>query len=131
MPSPLRILLIEDSIDDAELLAIELSDAVLPAIWTRVENEVQLRAALDGAATHMLAYDLVVSDMDLPGFAGLRALQLVRQADPTLPFVMLSGDPGDAAETAALQAGANAYACKQDLARLPALISQALGQSLG
>ena len=79
MPA-LKILLVEDSADDAELLALELADAGIEASWVRVDREAALKAALaDGG------HDLVVSDLGLPGFDGLEALRCVRarQACPS------------------------------------------------
>src|SRR5690606_1641575 len=113
----LRILLIEDCADDAELLALELDEAGLAATWTRVAGETELLSAVDEPA-----HDVVVSDLGLPGFSGLRALQLVRAAQPDVPFIFLSGDPGEDAMVTALQAGANEYVHKQELARMPAVI---------
>lgn len=119
---PLRILLIEDCLDDAELLALELVEAQLQAVWTRVEDEQQLQAALAAAG-----HDLVVSDLSLPGFCGLRALQLVREVLPQLPFIFLSGDSRQVGVDTAMPAGASGSLSKHDIARMPEMIRQALG----
>lgn len=114
----LKILLVEDSTDDAELLAIELADAGIAADWVRVDREDTLLAALAGGA-----HDLVVSDLRLPGFDGVEALQRVRAAAPGVPFVFCAGAPADSQTAeAALEAGADAYVCKDALARMPSTI---------
>lgn len=113
----LRILLIEDCADDAELLALELDEAGLRATWTRVACEAELLSAVNDPA-----HDVVVSDLGLPGFSGLRALELVRAVQPDVPFIFLSGDAAEDAIAAALQAGANEYVHKQELTRVPAVI---------
>lgn len=125
MPA-LRILLVEDSADDAELLAIELADAGIEASWRRVDREAALQAALVEGG-----YDLVVSDLGLPGFDGVEALQRVRAAAPGVPFVFCSGAPVESLTAeAALMAGADAYVCKDALARMPPTI-RALLQPTG
>lgn len=115
-PSPtLRILLIEDSVDDAELLAIEVAEAGLDADWTRVDSETELLAAVAAGP-----YDLVVSDIGLPGFSGARARSLVREVAPDLPFVFLSGEPGTGVPDTS--AKTDHAVSKFDLDRMPALI---------
>jgi len=121
MPA-LNILLIEDSADDAELLAIELAEAGIDTTWVRVDRESTLRNALAAGG-----YDLVVSDLSLPGFAGVEALRLVRAALPGVPFVFCSGAPvGSLAAEAALGAGADGYVCKDELARMPQAVRESL-----
>lgn len=117
MPA-LRILLVEDSADDAELLAIELADAGIEAEWQRVDREAALATVLAEGG-----FDLVVSDLSLPGFDGVEALQRVRAAAPGLPFVFCSGAPVESlAAEAALMAGADGYVCKDALAQMPVTI---------
>ena len=121
MPA-LKILLVEDSADDAELLALELADAGIEASWVRVDREAALKAALaDGG------HDLVVSDLGLPGFDGLEALRYVRACAPGVPFVFCSGAPVDSlAAEATLMAGADAYICKDALEKMPPIIRTVL-----
>jgi len=81
-----RILLVEDCRDDAELTAIALADAGLDVRCDCVDNEPALERALRQARP-----DMVISDLSLPGFSAVRALQLVRTLAPDVPFVVLSG----------------------------------------
>ena len=82
----LRLLLVEDSADDAELTQIELAEAGLDVACRRVEDAAGLREAL-----RAFAPDVVLSDLNLPGFSGEAALALVRELAPGVPFVFFSG----------------------------------------
>ena len=109
----LRLLLLEDSNDDAELIRIELEHAGLPCELRRAWSEPTLRLALADFAP-----DAVVCDLNLPGYSGLDALDLLRRERPGLPRVLLSGDPSG------LPAGIDAIVLdKNELSRLPGLVA--------
>ena len=72
--SALRVLLVEDSADDAELLARALRGMAREVRTLRVDNERDLRVALDAFDPH-----LVLSDHTMPGFSGQEALRLVTE----------------------------------------------------
>lgn len=76
---PWRILLVDDSRDDAELTEIALRDAGLAFHCRRADTADAVRAALAEFDPH-----LVISDLNLPGFSGGEALELVRAHDPAL-----------------------------------------------
>lgn len=103
----LRILLIEDSPEDAELMCEQMLDAGLEASFERVESAQELREALERAAP-----DIVLSDLSMPGFSGNEALQIVRAALPDVPFIFVSGTMGEENAVAALHQGANDYIIK-------------------
>jgi CheY-like chemotaxis protein len=113
----LRLLLLEDSADDADLLAIELAGAGLEAELRRVATRGAYAAALAGFAP-----DIVVSDYDLPGFSGGEALLLARAHDPALPFVVLSGFVAEDRPADDRAHGADAWVCKDDLHDMPAVL---------
>ena len=121
---PVRILLVEDSPEDAELISLQLVDAGLEAAFVRVESEGELRQAL-----YVDSFDLVLSDLDLPGFSGHQALILLRQHDPVLPFIFVSGTIGEDTAVMALQQGANDYVLKHNTARLPAAAARAIREA--
>ena len=108
-----RILLVEDSRDDADLFGFALDDAGLEYVCHVVRTERELREALAGFAP-----TVVVSDLNLPGYSGFAALDLAHAVDPRLPLILLTGlddvDP--------LQLPVH-MVCKSDLARVPALIA--------
>ena len=110
-----RILLVDDSDDDAELVGIELAHGGIDADLRCVDSEVTL---MDALAT--FAPQLVLSDMRMPGFSGLRAIELVREHAPAAWFVFLSGDGGEDVD-ASLPAP-DARLSKDHLDRLPALV---------
>jgi len=82
----LRILLVEDSADDAALLRLELEDAGLRFDLRQVASEEALLQALE-----TFEPDVAVSDMNLPGYCGLDALALLHQRYPAIPLVLFTG----------------------------------------
>ena len=81
-----RILLVEDSRDDADLFGFALDDAGLAYVLHVVGNERELRAALASFVP-----SVVVSDLNLPGYSGLNALALLHHRWPELPLILLTG----------------------------------------
>jgi len=120
----LRILLVEDSELDAELVLAELEDSGLTVAAQRVDTE---PAFVDALATFQP--QAIVSDLSMPDFSGYRALELVRERAPDLPFLFVSGTMGEDAAVRALQAGATDYVLKGNLARLPSAVRRALAEA--
>ena len=116
---PLRVLLIEDNPDDAELVTETLGGAGLEITVERVETEASLRASLSDGA-----WDIVLSDHRLPGFSGPRALRIVRELGLDLPFILVSGAIGEESAVACMKAGANDYVMKGKLDRLPSAVER-------
>ena len=112
-----RILLVDDSADDAELVGIELTQAGIEADLRCIDSEESLRAALQDFAPQ-----LVLSDMRMPGFSGLRAIELVRELAPGTPFVFLSGDSAEDPRGREAMPAPDARLSKDDLDRLPELV---------
>jgi diguanylate cyclase (GGDEF)-like protein len=113
----LRVLIVEDSADDAELVAANLRRGGLAPEWQRVENAAALRGAL--AARE---WDAVLSDFGLPGFDGLEALAIVRREGGDVPFLLLSDGASEETVVRALKDGAFTFIHKRHLGRLvPAL----------
>ncbi len=113
MATPLRVLLIEDSSEDAELLEIELSRAGYASSLTRVETAEDLRQRLREAP-----WDVIISDFALPRFSGLKALEEVNAAGLDVPFILLSGVAGEEVGVDAMVRGAHDYVMKDHMARL-------------
>jgi diguanylate cyclase len=113
MPKPVQVLLVEDSDDDAVLLAHRLEPHDEPIAVTRVDTAFALQAALDAQD-----WDIVISDYHMPLLSGLQALDLVRRHNPDLPFILVSAAIGEDAAVDAMRAGANDYVMKNRLARL-------------
>ena len=90
MRPPLRLLIVEDSRNDATLLLAALRRGPWDVSHERVETAADLSAALARGP-----WDLVVSDYSLPQFDGPAALALARAADPDVPFILVSGAVGE------------------------------------
>jgi two-component system, OmpR family, response regulator len=116
--APWRILLVEDSADDAELTTIALRDAGVHCEVHRVYAEATLRTALDEFAPH-----LVLCDLNLPGFDGEQALAVVRAHPCAARFVFLVGQWRDDTPPAS-----DGLLLKDHLASLPALVRRLLEQ---
>ena len=117
MTEALRVLLVEDSATDAKLIGYELRRGGRSVELQRVEEEGPLRTALQAHT-----WDIVLSDWSMPHFSALRALSVVRELMPQLPFIIVSGAIGEEAATEAMRAGANDFVLKDRMARLvPAL----------
>jgi len=120
----LRLLLIEDSEDDALLLLRALRKGGFDMIVERVDTPDGVRAALD---RHQ--WDLIISDYVIPGFGGLEALKLVRDKGLDVPFIIVSGQIGEDAAVAAMKAGAHDYVMKDNLTRLIPAIGRELKEA--
>ena len=123
---PLRILLVEDSPGDAELLSGQILAAGLDASFVRAESAAELRQALAEQTP-----DIVLSDLSLPDFSGLDALRIVRDSHPDMPFIFVSGTLGEEPAVAALREGANDYIIKHQPARLPSAVARAVRDARG
>lgn len=117
----MRILLLEDSPDDADLLAIELAASGLAFDLHRAAGEAEFLAALESFAP-----DIVVSDANVPGFPYRRALDLARGRRAGVPFVVVSGLDEQDLPARELPHGADAWLCKDRMDRVaPVLIDLA------
>lgn len=117
-----RILLIEDSPGDAELVAMELADAGIACDITRVELPAELEAALDEGP-----WALVLCDSRLPGFSGEDAFRRVREKLPRVPFIFCTGGGHDPqGELAQAIHAADGHVDKNRLQQLPALARKLL-----
>ena len=126
MPEPRRLLLIEDSELDAELVQAELRRAAYECTMRRVDNARDLRDALERGR-----WDLAMCDHGLPGFASREALAIVNAHDPELPFVIMSGTNREEATVEALRACARDVILKSNLARVAPVIERVLLEAEG
>jgi PAS domain S-box-containing protein len=124
MPTPLRVLHIEDNPEDARILEEALNDGGFAVTSRRVETRAQLIEALRAE------WDVVLADHDMPGMPGLAALQEVRNAAPETPFLFVAGDMGEDAAVAAMRAGAQDCLGRQALKRLVPAVERELGDAL-
>lgn len=122
----LRLLLVDDSEADAELIAEHLRASGLEVEYRRAYSREGFRRAL-----HDLAPDVVLSDHGLAGFSALDALRLLKQEAPTTPFIMVSGAPHDRLAVSSLRAGADDLVYKGALEELGPAIERALDRRVG
>jgi PAS domain S-box-containing protein len=105
--------MVEDSPDDATLIAAELRRGGLDPVFERVETTDSLHAALDGHN-----WDLIVCDYSMPELTGPIALALFRQSGLDIPFISVSGTVGEETVAEMMKAGAHDYVMKSNLTRL-------------
>jgi PAS domain S-box-containing protein len=120
MPNPIRVLILEDRADDADLMLHELRQAGFDPIWQLVEIEPDYLKALEAN------FELILADWSLPQFSGLRALQLLKERGLDIPFIIVSGIIGEEAAVEAMQQGAADYLLKDRLTRLAQAVRRAL-----
>jgi diguanylate cyclase (GGDEF)-like protein/PAS domain S-box-containing protein len=123
-PRPLRVLIVEDSQDDAELLLIQLRKAHYRPDYRLVQTREAMAAALDERQ-----WDVVISDYNMPHFSAVGALGVLHERNLDLPFIILSGAIGEETAVAAMKAGAHDYVMKDHLARLLPAIERELREA--
>ncbi len=117
VPQHLRVLHLEDNEVDYEVTLAHLRRGGIDADMVRVETEAEYRAALGEP------WDVILSDYNLPGFSGLKALEILRESGRLLPFILISGEIGEQVAVQAMLNGASDYLLKDNLARLvPAVL---------
>ena len=113
MSTPLRVLIVEDSEDDALLILRELRKGGWVPEYQRVDTPATLQAALD-----LATWDIVITDHNLPEFGSEAAIMQIRQAGYDLPIIIVSGSIGEEVAVAAMKSGAHDYIMKNNLSRL-------------
>ncbi|MDH6296148.1 sensor histidine kinase [Agrobacterium fabrum] len=119
-----RLLLLEDSSVDAELIEEQLSRLSPPPEVTRAVGKAPFIEALEKQQ-----FDIILADFSLPDFDGMSALDLVMRTRPDTPFIFVSGILGEDAAIDAFRRGATDYVLKQRLVRLPSAVERALAEA--
>src|SRR5258708_29847333 len=122
--SSLRILIVEDVADDAELEMRELKRAGIAADARRVETAADFRRELEDFQPHV-----ILADFSMPNFDGMEALRIASQSHPHIPFIFVSGTLGEEYAVRALKNGATDFVVKNDLLRLPAAVERAIKEA--
>ena len=120
----IRILLVEDSELDAELIVDHLAEDGLGVDARRVEDEESFSSALGEFTPHV-----IISDLSMPEFSGYRALELARGMAPDVPFIFVSGTMGEEAAVEAVRRGATDYVLKHSMTRLASSVRRALREA--
>jgi two-component system cell cycle sensor histidine kinase/response regulator CckA len=117
----LRILIVEDSVTDAELMVRELKRSQIWFTSLRVERQEEFERAFD-----QFDPDVILSDYSLPAFDGITALRMAHQRLPHVPFLFVSGSIGEERAVEALRHGASDYIMKDRLQRLGPAVLRAM-----
>ncbi len=121
---PLRVLIVEDSEDDAILLLRKIRLGGYRPAMRRVDTAEAMRQALETQA-----WDLIIADHNIPGFGSVEALEIARKYDADIPFILVSGSIGEEIAVDAMKSGAHDYVMKDNLTRLPPAIDRELREA--
>ena len=109
----MRVLIVDDSPDDVELLRIEFEREGYKPVFRRVDTEGDLREAL-----HAAEWDMIIADDSMPAFNALRALDTIKRSGRDIPFIICSGTMKPHSAAMAMREGAHDFVEKGDFARL-------------
>ncbi|OFZ98872.1 MAG: hypothetical protein A3H35_08265 [Betaproteobacteria bacterium RIFCSPLOWO2_02_FULL_62_17] len=121
MDQPLRLLIVEDSTDDVELLIHSLRSQGYQVLSVAVDTPMSMRAALEGQE-----WDLIICDQSMPGFSAPAALAIAKELRPDAPFIIVSGEIDLNLAVALIKLGAQDYVQKSQLIRLGPVIEREL-----
>ena len=116
--------MIEDSEDDTLLLVRTLRKGGFDTTYERVETAEAMRAAL-----RQKPWDVILCDYKLPRFSGLDALNLYREAELDIPFIIVSGVIGEETAAECMRSGAHDYLMKGNLSRLVPAVERELKEA--
>jgi signal transduction histidine kinase/DNA-binding response OmpR family regulator len=120
MPIPLRVLILEDRAEDAELVLYELKRGGFDAIWQRFETEADFLAHLSPEL------DIILSDYSMPQFNAPRALTALQASGLDIPFIIVTGTISEEVAVESIKRGAADYLLKDRLSRLGQAVTQAI-----
>jgi PAS domain S-box-containing protein len=120
----IKVLLLEDSAIDAELLEMHLQRSTSCFEIMQATSRKSFIEAMDAGG-----FEIILADYALPDFDGLTALRIAKERYPGIPFIFVSGVVGEEFATDALRQGAVDYVMKRNLSRLPAAVDRALAES--
>ena len=124
MNTPLRVLILEDSEDDALLLLRELRHRGYKPTWERVQTREAMKTAL-GQDT----WDIILADYHMPRFTAIDGLKVLRETGLDIPFIVVSGTIGEDTAVEAMKTGASDYFMKNNLTRLVPAIERELREA--
>ncbi|REL38714.1 response regulator [Rhodohalobacter sp. SW132] len=122
--SRIRVLLVDDSPDDRELILMNLRRGGYQPIPTEVDTKEAFVDALDAHT-----WDLIICDYSMPGFDGLTALKILKNRNRDIPFILVSGAIGEELAVKAMKAGAHDYLMKDNLQRLIPAVEREINEA--
>jgi len=120
---PLRLLIVEHSPEDVELVLLTLKESGVAIDHTLVQTRDEFRQALQSEE-----YDAVLCDYRLPSWSGLDALQELRESGKDIPFLLITGTLGEEAAVECMKRGINDYILKGHISRLPMALRRAVAE---
>jgi PAS domain S-box-containing protein len=124
MATPLSVLLVEDSEDDALFVLRELKHAGYEVTFDRVDTPEAMRNALKKRK-----WDIVLSDYAMPRFSAAEALAIFKEVGQDIPFIIVSGAIGEQTAVDLMKAGADDFVMKDELARLVPAVQRELADA--
>ncbi len=124
METTIHTLIVEDSPDDAELIAHTLEEGEFNVKWERVDTAARMRDLLNKQK-----WNIIIADFVMPRFNGLEALKLVKEADMDVPLIIVSGTIGEDVAVEAMKAGAQDYIMKDNMIRLVSAFKRELKET--
>jgi diguanylate cyclase (GGDEF)-like protein/PAS domain S-box-containing protein len=125
MKTPLRVLVVEDCQEDADLVALELRRSGFEVEWRRVQSGETMREALSSET-----WEVVISDDSMPGFDSAGALAVVKDLGIDLPLIIVSGTIGEDRAVESMRKGAADYILKGNLKRLGPAVRRELREAV-
>ncbi len=116
----LKLLIIDDSEDDALILVREIQTGGFTCSWNRIETENELMATIDGE------WDIIIIDYAMPHFNALEALKIIKENQCDIPCIVVSGQVGEETAVSVMKAGAHDYIQKGNYSRLIPAIQREL-----
>lgn len=120
----LRVLIVDDSDDDAMLMIRQLQNGGYDPQWGRVETADTMKAALDRQQ-----WDVILCDYKMPSFSAPAALKIIQEKKIDIPFIIVSGAIGEDTAVAAMKSGAHDFLMKDKLAKLIVTIERELREA--
>jgi putative two-component system response regulator len=124
MTTLLRVLIVDDSDDDAKLMISKLRSEGYDPKWSRVDTSESMKRALEREE-----WDVILCDYKMPLFSVHAALKVVQEKNIDIPFILVSGAIGEDTAMAAVKSGAHDYVMKGNLCKLPVTIEKELSEA--
>lgn len=115
----LKVLIVDDSDNDAQLIIRRLHNGGYDPKWERVDTAEAMSSALDREQ-----WDIILCDYKMPDFSAPAALKLAQEKNMDIPFIIVSGAIGEKTAVATIKSGAHDYIMKDNLSRLVVAIER-------